>query len=358
MSRTRIGAALALLALALLALPGGSSGDSASPTWAGTWNTDFGVMKLGAGGSGTYEGFTKGTISGPADGRVNEGTWHQEGDPPKNGTYKFTMSGDGLSFSGEWHYDTGGCGSTCGWNGVCAEGACLKNDDPPKANKCGGAGTNAFAAAACPPVKTVPAPATFDTTVTTKAPAPGDAAVNKSPVLGDAKKVTATVKGLSAEDAVVLANLKSVCYANFVKASTPGRAVIGRSFYDELDVPKALSDLAFCLAFAEALVIEAVNSSTNASDPSATGARARCRGAGVKYALEGSGRNTKIKSLRFTSGKLRVGCERVRHGLKIKYRTKTGRPLRRVVGKRLPLLVMRSEKDPRGGQLSFRYHKG
>ena len=232
---------------------------------------------------------------------------------------------------------------------------------------CPGSGANASAEEKCPEVKSIPAPAGFDTTISRPAPAPGDAAATKSPPLGDAKTVTATVQGLSAEDAVVLAGLKKACYSNFVRALTPPKEAKIRiikdrieSYYEqpEVDVPKALSDLTFCLAFAEALVIEAANSSTNGSDPGAAGARARCRGAGVKYTLEGTGRNTKVKSLRLTSGKLRVSCKRVRNGLKIKYSTESGGPLRRAVGKRLRLVVMRSEDDPPGGKLSFRYHKG
>jgi hypothetical protein len=139
MSRTRIGAALPILALALLALPGGSSGDTSSPTWAGVWNSDFGRMTLDAGGSGNYVSpfgaSSSGTIDGNVNGRVNKGTWEQPpprpGDPPKKGTFSFTMSGSGLTFTGDWAYDSGGCGSSCGWNGECIEGACLKNDDPP-----------------------------------------------------------------------------------------------------------------------------------------------------------------------------------------------------------------------------------
>ncbi len=72
MSRTRTGAALALLALALLALPGGSSGDASSPTWAGTWDTDFGEMTLGAGGSGSYVSPYGPNSSGTVDGNVEQ----------------------------------------------------------------------------------------------------------------------------------------------------------------------------------------------------------------------------------------------------------------------------------------------
>jgi hypothetical protein len=143
-SRTRTGAALALLALALLAVPGGSSGDSSSPTWAGTWDTDFGDMTLDAGGSGTYKGSSSsssGTIDGTVDGRVDQGKWDQPGPPHLSGTFKFTMSGNGLFFTGDWEYDQGGCGSACGWNGKCIDGPCLENDDPAPAQppRCGAA---------------------------------------------------------------------------------------------------------------------------------------------------------------------------------------------------------------------------
>jgi hypothetical protein len=64
-------------------------------------------------------------------GNVNEGTWHRNVQDPDNntdnGTFKWTMSADGQSFTGEWHYDTGGCGSTCGWSGTCTAGQCLQN---------------------------------------------------------------------------------------------------------------------------------------------------------------------------------------------------------------------------------------
>ena len=96
-------------------------------TWAGIWNSDFGQLTLSAGGSGAYTGFNPGTVSGSVTGNVDKGTWNQPGTPPKSGTFTFTMSPDGQSFTGEWAYASGGCGSTCGWNGVCQSGECLKN---------------------------------------------------------------------------------------------------------------------------------------------------------------------------------------------------------------------------------------
>lgn len=168
MSRTRTGAALALLALALLAVPGGSSGDSSSPTWAGTWDSDFGRMTLDAGGSGRYEGSSSGTIDGKVDGRVDQGTWDQPGNPHLSGTFKFTMSGDGLSFTGDWAYDSGGCGTACGWNGTCVAGPCLENDDPAATPTCTPRGADAFVALEYCPLE-------YGESVSVPAPAPGKA---------------------------------------------------------------------------------------------------------------------------------------------------------------------------------------
>lgn len=99
----------------------------AANTWEGVWDSDFGRLTMSASGAGSYEGFSPGTISGPAVGDVNEGTWDQGGDPPRRGPYRFVLSGGGQSFTGTWSYEQGGCGSACGWNGTCIEGACTKN---------------------------------------------------------------------------------------------------------------------------------------------------------------------------------------------------------------------------------------
>ena len=192
MTRIRIAAGFALLALALLALPRGSSGDSSNPTWAGIWDTDFGDMTLNAGGSGGYKGYSSGTISGNVNGRVNEGTWEQSGDPPKKGTFRFTMGASGLSFTGEWEYEEGGCGAACGWNGTCVAGPCLENDDPPPSEPppgdayapCTGSEARAFAAVNCK--KGLP----FGSKVSVKAPG------EKSPVEVSPKETPATAEDL------------------------------------------------------------------------------------------------------------------------------------------------------------------
>src|SRR3954467_905505 len=118
---------LVLLGAIGAGLGGGPAGAGAANTFAGTWDSDFGPLTLDAAGSGSYVGSNGGTVSGHVTGNVDEGTWYQPGTPPRQGTFKFTLGFDGRSFAGDWHYDTGGCGSACGWNGRCVSGPCLSN---------------------------------------------------------------------------------------------------------------------------------------------------------------------------------------------------------------------------------------
>src|ERR1700687_3399774 len=72
-------------------------------TWAGVWKSDFGPLTLDAGGSGSYSGSTPGTVSGSVTGNVDKGTWDQPATPGgvhKSGTFTFTMSSGGQSFTG------------------------------------------------------------------------------------------------------------------------------------------------------------------------------------------------------------------------------------------------------------------
>src|SRR3954454_8859403 len=118
---------LVLLSAIVVILAAAPASAGAANTFAGTWDSDFGPLTLDAGGSGSYVGSNGGTVSGHVTGNVDQGTWYQPGTPPRQGTFKFTLGFDGRSFTGDWHYDTGGCGSACGWNGHCVSGPCLKN---------------------------------------------------------------------------------------------------------------------------------------------------------------------------------------------------------------------------------------
>ena len=172
----------------------------AANTWAGVWNSDFGRMTLDAGGSGSYAGFSPGTVSGSVTGDVNQGTWNQPGTPPRSGTFKFTLSSNGGSFTGEWAYDAGGCGIACGWNGTCIEGPCLQNGT---STPCLASTFRAPGPLVCFDEPTSPTvrPQLGQTTSYT-APLPGKTAAIPTPVLGRKDKTAVVEIGTSSQTGV------------------------------------------------------------------------------------------------------------------------------------------------------------
>jgi pimeloyl-ACP methyl ester carboxylesterase len=90
--------------------------------FSGTWNTDFGTMRLSASGSsvtGTYD-YQGGKITGAISGNTLNGKWSQQPsyNPPNDaGDLQFTLSTDTTSFTGQWRY--GSSGSWSSWNGTC-----------------------------------------------------------------------------------------------------------------------------------------------------------------------------------------------------------------------------------------------
>ena len=85
---------------------------SATASWAGTWDTDYGVMVLtqtASAVSGTYT-WDGGKIAGTASGGVLSGKWSESPsyEPPSDaGDMEFRMSADGNSFTGTWSYGYG-----------------------------------------------------------------------------------------------------------------------------------------------------------------------------------------------------------------------------------------------------------
>jgi hypothetical protein len=90
-------------------------------TWAGTWQTDRGVMELVQSGTkvhGTYA-LADRRINGTADGRVLKGTWFGAptyATPDDSGRVELTMSADGQSFTGRWRHGAKGAWSR--WTGA------------------------------------------------------------------------------------------------------------------------------------------------------------------------------------------------------------------------------------------------
>lgn len=98
----------------------GGSVPPATTGWSGSWSTDWGTMTLSQSGStvtGTYE-HDSGKIQGTVNGSTLTGRWSEApsyAGPRDAGTFTWTLSADGKSFSGSWTYDGGGGGS---WTGT------------------------------------------------------------------------------------------------------------------------------------------------------------------------------------------------------------------------------------------------
>ena len=105
--------------------PPASEGSSAEGTqfqsqgiWTGTWETEqWGTMQLVQEGNrvtGEYD-WDGGKIDGMINGNMLTDTWSEEPSykPPDDaGDFKFSLSEDGTSFTGQWRY-----GSTGDWQG-------------------------------------------------------------------------------------------------------------------------------------------------------------------------------------------------------------------------------------------------
>jgi hypothetical protein len=99
-----------------VSLSGSISGSGpGTASFTGTWNTDRGgamvLVQTGANVNGTYA--NNGKISGTLSGNTLSGTWS---DDTGLGTYSFTLSADGNSFTGNWLQILVPGGGT--WNGT------------------------------------------------------------------------------------------------------------------------------------------------------------------------------------------------------------------------------------------------
>jgi hypothetical protein len=89
--------------------------------WTGTWDTEFGLMRLSQSGetvSGDYD-WDQGQISGTVSGNVLRGTWNEapSRQPPTDaGEVALTMRADCQSFTGQWRYGSSEAWRT-GWFG-------------------------------------------------------------------------------------------------------------------------------------------------------------------------------------------------------------------------------------------------
>ena len=104
-----------------------SKSDTTAPetqSFAGKWQTDFGVMTLTQNGisvDGTYT-WRNGRVKGTITDNILRGTWTQNssdlGNDVTSGDFEFVLSSDGNSFVGKWRYGSGGEWQSTPWNGT------------------------------------------------------------------------------------------------------------------------------------------------------------------------------------------------------------------------------------------------
>ena len=127
---------------------------------------------------------------------------------------------------------------------------------------------------------------------------------------------------------------------------------IGAGLHARTDLPE-FNELAACVAYVEA--VGAVLSATKA----ATAASSSCAMSPTTLSLSGSGRTTRLRA--FTMGgasALQTGCTASSGQLAISVAPRSkGTPLGRVVGSNLGLGIVRSPKNPAGGQLSVAFNE-
>jgi hypothetical protein len=97
---------------------------SGAQSFAGKWQTNFGVMTLTQNGTsvtGTFSG-GKGSVEGAITDNVLSGTWTQgasdSGNEATSGDFEFVLSSDGNSFAGKWRRGSSGAWLPSPWNGT------------------------------------------------------------------------------------------------------------------------------------------------------------------------------------------------------------------------------------------------
>jgi len=229
-----------------------------------------------------------------------------------------------------------------------------------------------------PPVVIVAPPAAFDVAVTVDAVGPGIAVANGSPPLADGSAVTATADGLSRDDIALIGRetAKAYCFLkttrSVVKAARQHQGLIQQvqqnaerydRFLEKLGVA-LLFDFADCLAFANAVVDREVAAGGtavwSAARPAAPVASSTtCPITPIRIALQHKHGQTLPRAFKIAPVKgLTMSCTFDGGVWTLHIASKSGKPLRKLIGDRLLVGVVRSPNDPPGGQLTFSYHLG
>jgi len=108
---------VASLLLIFMLLPVGQLFSNGTCSWTGTWDTDYGIMKLTQNGNNVTGSYHYQGDWWPINGTVVldelSGTWV---DPYDTGPFEFTMAADCNSFTGDWWRGDGS--GPLGWDGT------------------------------------------------------------------------------------------------------------------------------------------------------------------------------------------------------------------------------------------------
>ena len=164
------------------------------------------------------------------------------------------------------------------------------------------------------------------------------------------------MSGLSVRDQIIY-NARHDCYVQAVKALKGLAATrLVKQINAGLDTlerhsAQVLSDLAACVATADALAKQLY---------SAQDASASCSVLPIMLSLRGSGQDARVRSVRFgdSHAPLKVSCVRMAQGLRVTVAPRSKRVrLSSIVGSRLRIAIVRARTDRSGGQLSVAFHR-
>ena len=230
----------------------------------------------------------------------------------------------------------------------------------------GGAGED-FTFVRTSSIAVAPTPTRFGRTVSMPAPPPGSPTVESSPDLGNAPAATVTEGGVSAQDvtfAALLQAARDYCYVQAVRGlsqairqnpPTPDEIDPASEKYqrDLQAIGAAVYvQVASCMAAAETYA-DIIATLTSASAATAHSSAA-CPVKPITLTGKTRIRKAHVGGLKGIS----ASCTFRGGVLKLRVASKSGKPLRKLIGPRLFVGLARSKNDAPGGRLSFSFHKG
>lgn len=205
----------------------------------------------------------------------------------------------------------------------------------------------------------------FDRTVVGLDPAPGGAALISSPLLagfGAARSpVSGDIEGLTKNDQLIL-SARRQCYASFatslarwLRGPSKNRSeaeLLQEDYGRWIRVRGVTPHLAGCLGLGDFL-------EQRLGSPAADVAKASCVITAVTVSITGSGPSSRVRFVRVENRPpLKVSCVRTGGGIRMTVSTRSRPPLRKLAGPRLQLVMLQSNRDSRGGELSATFHHG